>query len=294
MYPSVRSVWPYLQLMRPPNLVTAMADVLAGYAAAGAPVSPALGALLVATTGLYGGGVVLNDVFDARLDARERPERPIPSGRVSVQCAAAWGTFLLAIGVGAASGASKLGGVLAVSIAACAVLYDAWGKHRPVWGPINMGACRGLNLLLGMSAASPGMIGERWHLALLPVAYVAAITAISRGEVHGGSRGPGLLALGLLGAVIMALVALTQTPAFALLPMLPFLLWFAGRVAPRFWRAYRAPHPVYIRAAVKAGVLGLILLDATLAAGYAGTGYGAAVALLLFAAGWLARRFTVT
>ena len=29
--------------------------------------------------------MVLNDVFDAEVDARERPERPIPSGRVSLQ-----------------------------------------------------------------------------------------------------------------------------------------------------------------------------------------------------------------
>src|SRR5690606_7298532 len=41
-------------------------------------------ALIIATIGLYGGGVVFNDVFDADLDARERPERPIPSGKVSV------------------------------------------------------------------------------------------------------------------------------------------------------------------------------------------------------------------
>ena len=32
---------------------------------------------------LYAAGMVLNDAFDAELDARERPERPIPSGRIS-------------------------------------------------------------------------------------------------------------------------------------------------------------------------------------------------------------------
>src|ERR1041385_8386665 len=90
-----RSVfWPYLQLMRPPNLVTANADVLAGFAVAGLPRFDLLPWLLVATTCLYAGGVVLNDVFDARLDACERPERPIPSGRVAVRSAAVFGTVL--------------------------------------------------------------------------------------------------------------------------------------------------------------------------------------------------------
>jgi hypothetical protein len=48
--------------------------------------------LVGATMCLYAGGVVLNDFFDRRLDAIERPERPIPSRRVSAASAAALGT----------------------------------------------------------------------------------------------------------------------------------------------------------------------------------------------------------
>ncbi len=287
------AIWPYLQLMRPPNLVTAAADVLAGYAAAGLPDAQSLGWLLVATTGLYGGGVVLNDVFDARLDACERPERPIPSGRVPLRSAVLLGVGLLGVGVVAAFGASAVSGLLALGIAAGAVLYDAWGKHRPVFGPVNMGLCRGLNLLLGVSAL-PAAVGDRWYLALLPLAYIAAITAVSRGEVHGGSRGPGLLALVLLGAVLLGLPALTWTPGFEFLALLPFLALLAWKVLPPFWRAYREPQPGPIRHAVKAGVLSLIVLDAAIAAGYAGLLYGAAVLALLFVAGGIARLFAVT
>lgn len=290
-------LWSYLQLMRPPNLVTAAADILAGYAAAGLPhpegARTALPWLLVASIGLYGGGVVLNDVFDQGLDAVERPERPIPSGRASDRGAALLGAALLATGVGAASMASLPSLGLALLIAVCAVLYDAWGKHRPVFGPINMGACRGLNLLLGVSAA-PALLGQRWYLALIPVAYIAAITAVSRGEVHGGGRGAGLLALALVGAVILGLLALTATPAFGLLALLPFLVLFAWRVLPPFWRAYLVPQPGRIQTAVKAGVLSLIVLDSAIAAGYAGLAYGAAVLALLLVAGGMARLYAVT
>ena len=73
----------YLELVRPANVATALADVLAGYAVAGLG-NPGLGWLLLSTACLYAGGVVLNDVFDRDLDRIERPERPIPSGRVSV------------------------------------------------------------------------------------------------------------------------------------------------------------------------------------------------------------------
>ena len=72
----------YLELLRPPNVMTAVADVLAGYAVAGLSNWAALPWLLGATACLYAGGVVLNDFFDRHLDARERPERPLPSGRV--------------------------------------------------------------------------------------------------------------------------------------------------------------------------------------------------------------------
>src|SRR5690606_33216233 len=90
----------HLRLMRPANIITAIADILAGFAVSGAAVqllSPGneesmnlwipLMWLILATIGLYGGGVVFNDVFDAELDKKERPERPIPSGRASVRSA---------------------------------------------------------------------------------------------------------------------------------------------------------------------------------------------------------------
>src|SRR5207248_891350 len=117
--------------------------------------------LLGAGIGLYGGGVVLNDLFDRKLDAVERPERPLPSGRAAVGGAALLGGGLLMLGIAAATVASATSGLLALLIALGAVLYDAWGKHRPLLGPLNMGACRGLNLLLGVSAA-PGLVSQRW------------------------------------------------------------------------------------------------------------------------------------
>src|SRR3569832_2105826 len=82
---------PYLQLVRPANLVTAAADILAGYAVAGCPDLRVLFWLLIATVGLYAGGIVFSDFFDAKLDASERPERPIPRGAVSIERAALMG-----------------------------------------------------------------------------------------------------------------------------------------------------------------------------------------------------------
>lgn len=295
--------WAYLQLLRPPNVVTALADVLAGGAVAGAMLSLAgwsapfslstLGALLLATVGLYGGGVVFNDVFDASLDADERPERPIPSGRASRLGAALFGALLLGGGVAAAALVSPASALVAVLVAGGAVLYDGWAKHHTVLGPLTMGLCRGGNLMLGVSAV-PAAIGPNLYLMALPVAFVGAITSVSQGEVHGGSRRTGLLALALVAGVVAGLLALGFRPDHRLLPAAPFVGLFALQVGPPFVQAARTPAPQPIREAVKAGVVALIPLNAALAAGFAGWLYGLVVLALLLLSMGLSRLFDVT
>src|SRR5690606_17408012 len=147
----------YAQLTRPANVVTAISDVIAGTALAtlyltGGDWQWPVDAMLligVSTMGRYAGGVGLNAVFDARLDAAERPERPIPSGRVSLESATWFGIFLFAVGVGSAAAVSMLSGLIAVAIVVSCLVYDKWAKHSVVAGPTVMGLCRGLNLLLG-------------------------------------------------------------------------------------------------------------------------------------------------
>lgn len=303
-----QTFWAYIQLMRPANIITAWADILAGYAASGfllseyglhatQQITPTsllpLVWLLVSTTGLYGGGIVFNDVFDTEIDAQERPERPIPSGRADRNGAIWLGSFLLLMGVIAASQVTLLSFTLAASVALAALVYDAFGKHHPWLGPINMGCCRGGNLLLGVSAV-PIVVGERWFLALIPIAYIAAITAISQGEVHGGKKSTGAIAILLFVAVIGGVLFLGLLPNYRVLVALPFAALLAGRVLPSFVKAASEPKPDLIRAAVKIGVLSLIVLDATVAAGFAGWFYGLLVLLLLPISGWLAQLFAVT
>ncbi|MBN3911118.1 MAG: UbiA-like protein EboC [Nostoc sp. NMS1] len=293
--------------MRPANIVTAWADILVGFAASGSgsifaklingeatfAILIPLAWLLLATTGLYGGGIVFNDVFDAELDAKERPNRAIPSGRVSRQNAALLGSILFAIGIIAAFQVSWLSAAIAILIALSSLLYDSLAKHHPFFGPLNMGLCRGSNLLLGVSAV-PAMIGERWYLALIPVLYIAAITAISQGEVHGGKKITGVLALLLIAIVLTAVLALGILGDYTAIAALPFAIFLAIRVLPNFVKAASEPVAENIRNAVKIGVLSLIVLDATVASGFAGLYYGLLVLILLPISMKLAQIFAVT
>lgn len=293
----------YLELVRPANIVTAWADILAGFAASGAAQSfihvvdtPGLSQLpwlLLATTGLYGGGVVFNDFFDAPIDASERPERPIPSGRISRTAAAVLGAILLVVGVLAAGLVTWTAGGIAVGIALCALLYDAFGKHSVILGPLNMGVCRGGNLLLG-AAVVPAAISQIWFIALLPIAYISGITAISRGEVHGGTQRTGLLAVGLIGLVLAGLLALSFLQQYGFWEAVPFVVFLAGTVLPPFITAARSPKPEHIRSAVHAGVLALIILDAVLVAGFSGWLAGLLTLALLPLSIGLGKLFDVT
>ena len=295
----------YLQLMRPANIVTAWADILLGYAAASAVTGGidrsnivisnivTLSILILATTGLYGGGVVFNDVCDAKLDAVERPERPIPTGRVSLTSAIALGTGLLLVGIIAAAMVSKVSAVLAIVVAVTALIYDRYGKHHIFLGPLMMGACRGGNLLLGVSVV-PQAVGDRWYLALIPVVYIAAITAISQGEVRGGNKTTGIIAIAQVSIVIGSILGLGLLPEYSLLIALPFLALFTALVLPPFIKATLTPSPELIQIAVKAGVLALIVLDAAIAAGFTDWIYGLSLLALLPFSRFLARLFAVT
>lgn len=284
---------PYLELLRPANVVTALADVLAGHAVAGRGNVRAVPWLLGATACLYAGGVVLNDFFDRGLDAVERPERPIPSGRVPAAAAAGIGAALLILGVSAAAAATAEALAIAVAIAACVLLYDAWGKRHARIGPLNMGLCRGLNLLLGM-AAVPAAVAAHWLLALLPLTYIAAVTTVSRGEVHGGSTAAARGSLVALTGVLIALALISAGRTAGSIAGLALTLLLGWRVLPAFWRAYKDARPPAIRRAVRVGVLSLVLIDAAISAVYAGPLYSAAVLATALAASGLARLFSVT
>lgn len=283
------------RLLRPANVVTSLADVLAGAALAGGTDLGALAWLLGATTCLYGGGIVLNDVFDRRLDAIERPERPIPSGRVSVAVAGTLGATLLLAGVGLALAANRTAGLVAAAVAGAVLLYDTAGKRHPVFGPINMGLCRGLNLMLGM-AILPAALSTTWPFGGLALAYIAGVTVLSRGEVAGGRQPMAFVSLALIAGVILVLLrlAIGALPAgFGLVATLIVAL-LAWRVLPPFLAAARSPAPATIRNAVRHGVLSLVLLNAALAAQAGALGYTAAILVTGLLAGRLARVFAVT
>lgn len=293
----MKKLFGYVRLTRPANIVTAISDILAGVAIAGFTGGfqelPSVLLLVVATIGLYGGGVVFNDVFDADLDRVERPERPIPSGLISEKEGALLGTSLLIVGVVAAIVLSIYpSGAIALAIAVAALVYDKWSKLYRMIGPLNMGLCRGLNLLLGMSLV-PQALYQYGYLALAPIVYIAAITMISQGEVHGGKNKTILLAAFLYLIVIVSIlyISLELQNSLYVLILLSIL---AILIFPPLIRAIREPVGKNIGKAVKAGVLALIVMNASWATVFGAHYLALVIMILLPISILLARLFAVT
>lgn len=291
--------------MRLANIVTAVSDILAGIAIAGYITNTNWGQidwrpvilLILSTIGLYGGGVVFNDVFDAELDQVERPERPIPSGLIRKEAAASFAMLLLLLGVQQAyfvhpEGFASPTTLLAIATALAAVVYDKWGKHHEFFGPLNMGLCRGLNLLLGVSIL-PAVLSQYWYLSFVPIVYIAAITMVSRGEVHGGKRTTLFGAAALYSLVIAAILVVAVINHHSLYALV-FLLLFALMIFPPLRKAMRNPVGPLIGKAVKAGVIALILMNAAWAAAVGSLYLALVILLLLPLSLWLAKAFAVT
>ncbi|TDB64632.1 UbiA-like protein EboC [Arundinibacter roseus] len=287
------SLKPYVQLTRPANLLTALADIVAGMAISGFLFSEyRFGLLLISTLGLYGGGVVLNDVFDAKLDAIERPERPIPSGKVPLRKAAFFGVSLLLIGIAAAALYSTLSGLIAFLIALLVILYDSLAKHSGLFGPLVMGMCRGGNLLLGMSVLPEAIFSNLW-VTLLPIIYIGAITLISQDEVHGGKRRTLYLA-GLFYSLVHAAQLWVAFQQNQLWLTVPWVLLHAYLVFRPLIAAINNPIGPKIGKAVKAGVLSLLVMNAAWCMAFGYIPLAICLLLLLPLSIQIARFFAVT
>lgn len=289
----------YLKLARPANLPTAAADILTGMAIAGLfSVSVAstefwFGVVLLVFSSvfLYAGGVVLNDVFDYKIDEIERPERPIPSKVVSLQKAAIFGTLLLVIGILLAFSVNLIAGSTAFLLSVSILTYDALAKDHKVLGPLVMGICRGLNLILGMAL----MLNFDYKIiALTPIVYIGAITMISQGEVHGNNRNNIILAGVMYLLVLLGIVSAILYWQLDLLPALPFLILFAILIYRPLLKAYSHNVPENIKKAVKAGVLSLVVMDACIAVAFSTWWVGLLILLLLPLSMALSRLFAVT
>lgn len=290
----------YLELVRVPNTFTAMTDAVAGYWLVMAELrfDARLACLVSASALLYAGGIVSNDLADVEVDRRERVERPLPSGRVSKRAAVVLTVVLLLSGVALAFGVGFLGdsgvagaeftvrfrpGLVSLGIVAAVLAYNFVLKGT-LFGPLVMGLCRGLNLLMALSVGW-WLSGDLMLVAILAMThYVASLTYFGAHEAGRSGRlrlvtgGIGvttaILLLGLLVAGRSILVNDEIHGSVLVVLWLSLLI----HVVRRVYRAVKNPTPQQVQYAMKTFILGIIAFDATIAGSAVGW-VGAAVVL---------------
>ena len=291
---------PYVMLIRPANIITAISDILAGSAIAGylvelyTPSISKLTLLLLSTSCLYAGGIVFNDVFDINIDRSERPERPLPNGEISLKNAQIFGVTLFILGILFSYIVQFESGIIAFLISLMALIYNRYTKDYLVVGSLNMGFCRGLNLMLGMSILPRIIYSNLIWICIIPIIFIAAITLTSKGEVLGNNKSAIFMALILDITVTGILLSIAILGWLDIWMAGPFILIWIGMNVKAKLKAIIKNNPEFIKIAVKMGVLSLIPLNASFVAGFGHWIMGLCTLLLLPVSMALAKRFSVT
>lgn len=227
---------PWFRLLRLPNLLTVPGDPIAGALLAASAVSRvpdglAMAAASGASLCLYVFGLILNDLMDIETDLAERPDRPLPSGEITVHQArmAAIAMALSGLNLALAAGLPAL--YAAAVLAALIIVYNAGAKRIPLAGVLTMGLCRGASLTLGaMALGAPDKAGQSLPVMLAAggmTLYVAALSALAAREMdaekpQGALRWlPFAALLAVLPAVLVAGAAQSRPE-----PLLPVIYVF--------------------------------------------------------------------
>ncbi len=274
-----------LRLGRVSNLPTVWTNTLAGAVLAGAGgFGGEFALLLLAFTLFYTGGMFLNDAFDAAIDARERPERPIPAGAVTRGTVFGWGFGQMAAGVALLAVIGVAPALAGLTLAVAITYYDWNHKTNPL-SPVVMGLCRVLIYAGAGLAVTLALPAALWIGAALLLCYLIGLTYVAKQENL--ARVENLWPLLFLAAPVAygAWVSMAQ-PVTGL-----FWLAFTGWMLWALWFLRRRRKGDIPRAVVSL-IAGISLLDAMLIAGAGAPGLAvlalAGFGVTLFLQRWIA------
>ena len=286
-------LWAWLELFRLPNLLTVPGDAIAGFLLAqAAGLSAPRPHLQLALAGavsllIYAAGLLWNDWFDLPEDLRQRPSRPLPSRRVRTGQAALVACLLAAASIAVAAVAGSTTLWVALALAGLVLAYDIALKRVPLVGPLAMGSCRGLSVLVGAAALGADGLTRAPVIAAAAgiTLYVAAVTWLARGETRQRDVTIHLLAIAAAFAAWLAAVATTLLAAGAvegqwrlamLMPAALAGLWVAGCLAA----LGREPQPRLVQRTVGGLISGIILVQAWLVLSGGWTGLTISIGLM--------------
>jgi 4-hydroxybenzoate polyprenyltransferase len=176
---AVGNAW--LRLVRISNAPTVVSNAVAGGVLADAGAGAEIAIVAVAVVLFYTAGMVANDIFDLGVDRRERPERPLPSGLVSVRAAVVASVALFATGETLLLAVNLAAGLAGLGLIAAIVLYDAWHKANAL-SPMLMGMCRAMVYVVAALAVAGTLSRTVAAAAVLLLVYIIGLTQVAKAE----------------------------------------------------------------------------------------------------------------
>jgi len=296
------SVRDYLVLVRLPNLFTLPSNILVGIAAISSlafTLTSFIQFLLLVTISvlLYCVGIVLNDLYDFDIDKKERPNRPLPSGKISRRSAIVlvviFSTLALILSLLVSFSTLVISSILFLTIFG----YDKYLKNTHA-GPLTIASARVMNILLGTSVSfrsvdSYSQIVTLTFVLIITFVYVSLIGFISRYEVRGFSDNAKLLLPPAIVAIVISSIILFSLMGFFKLESLIILSLFSFIMLISFSRIYRRDSG-RTQQIVRNMILSIIVLDSTFLTGIIGIELGLAVLTLMVPLLVLANKMDMT
>lgn len=277
----------YLILVRLPNLFTLPSNILVGFVIVSALTQTTyVQVLLLVTISIlhYCVGIILNDLCDFNIDKKERPYRPLPSGKISRKIAIALVTIFsfLALTLSLMVGIPTL--VISSILFAIIFGYDKYLKNT--WaGPFTIASARVMNIMLGVSvninsaSSNPQFVILTFVLTITLV-YVSLIGYMSRFEIHGFSNNVKLFLTPAVIAMIISSIILFTLTGFFKYDSLVILALFSFIMFMTFHKIHKKD-ALGIQQIIQNMILSIIVLDSTFLSGIRGIEMGLIVLVLL-------------
>ncbi len=215
-----------LAITRPINaIISGLAALIGFLVATGTVTTPAI-VLVPVVVLVTAAGNVINDFFDAEIDAINRPDRPIPSGVVLRSTARSFAVTLFFGGILFAFFTNPLCLAIAAVNSVLLVLYAARLKGMPFTGNVAVSYLAASIFLFGGAFA-----GFEGLLANLPLAAIAFFATLSRELLKDAEDVDGDAAQGARTLPIIAGIPATCRAAFACslvaaaISIIPFFTW---------------------------------------------------------------------
>ncbi len=146
----------WFEMIRPVNALMAGLGVAVGYflATNGFIINEDLGIAMLSAMLISGAGMVINDYFDKFIDARIKPHRPIPSGRVKASHALIVSLIVFGIGVYLAFTINRMTAYIATIASILLILYSWVLARLPLVGNATVALNTGLLFIFGEAAAT--------------------------------------------------------------------------------------------------------------------------------------------